>query len=220
MIKKLLVTAVLSLASMSASATTLVDGGFEAKGAALPVTNYCYDGLATPGGPACAASPWVGGGVIISGSGPWGGVAAPEGGYYGFVQIDQTVSQSFTATANAKGSINWVDRNRPGNLAQNYKVTLSNGVWTYTLGNYSGDLFTFAPRTSADFWLVSGDTYTVAFKGLTTYDGTGATDRTVFIDNVALTTMAVPEPATWAMLVVGFGLVGLARRRSNAVVAA
>ena len=33
-------------------------------------------------------------------------------------------------------------------------------------------------------------------------------------------TATVPEPATWAMLVVGFGLVGFARRRRTAVVAA
>jgi hypothetical protein len=31
---------------------------------------------------------------------------------------------------------------------------------------------------------------------------------------------AVPEPATWAMLLVGFGLVGLARRRQVRTVAA
>lgn len=33
-------------------------------------------------------------------------------------------------------------------------------------------------------------------------------------------TPAVPEPATWAMLIAGFGLVGLARRRRGAKVAA
>lgn len=38
------------------------------------------------------------------------------------------------------------------------------------------------------------------------------------IDNLVLS--AVPEPATWAMLVVGFGMVGFAARRRTAAVAA
>jgi hypothetical protein len=32
--------------------------------------------------------------------------------------------------------------------------------------------------------------------------------------------MAVPEPASWAMLIAGFGLVGAAARRRRTVVAA
>jgi len=39
------------------------------------------------------------------------------------------------------------------------------------------------------------------------------------LDNVSLTA-AVPEAATWAMMVVGFGLVGVAARRRSATVAA
>ena len=31
---------------------------------------------------------------------------------------------------------------------------------------------------------------------------------------------AVPEPTTWAMMIMGFGLVGSAMRRRNAVLAA
>jgi hypothetical protein len=37
--------------------------------------------------------------------------------------------------------------------------------------------------------------------------------------NAAMVTMAVPEPGTWAMLIVGFGLVGAARRRRGATTA-
>ena len=42
---------------------------------------------------------------------------------------------------------------------------------------------------------------------------------TAGLDNVSLTA-AVPEAATWAMMVVGFGLVGVAARRRSATVAA
>ncbi|QXQ08678.1 PEPxxWA-CTERM sorting domain-containing protein [Sphingosinicellaceae bacterium] len=40
-----------------------------------------------------------------------------------------------------------------------------------------------------------------------------------FLDGVSLTA-AVPEPATWGLMLVGFGAVGItARRRSNVVAA-
>ena len=38
--------------------------------------------------------------------------------------------------------------------------------------------------------------------------------------NISFTTTAVPEPTTWALIVVGFGLVGFAARRRKGVVAA
>jgi hypothetical protein len=52
------------------------------------------------------------------------------------------------------------------------------------------------------------------------YSGGGA-DRT-FIDNVFIGTLAgaVPEPASWAMLIAGFGLTGAAMRRRRVAVAA
>ena len=37
-------------------------------------------------------------------------------------------------------------------------------------------------------------------------------------DNVAIQTAAVPEPATWGMMILGFGLVGSAMRRRSAAV--
>ena len=40
------------------------------------------------------------------------------------------------------------------------------------------------------------------------------------LDNVSISGGSVPEPATWAMLIAGFGLVGLASRRRRGVVAA
>jgi choice-of-anchor C domain-containing protein len=40
------------------------------------------------------------------------------------------------------------------------------------------------------------------------------------LDNVNVSLVAVPEPATWAMLILGFGMVGAASRRRRTVVAA
>ena len=41
-----------------------------------------------------------------------------------------------------------------------------------------------------------------------------------FYADAALTGQGIPEPASWAMLIAGFGLVGAARRRQNLVVSA
>ena len=39
------------------------------------------------------------------------------------------------------------------------------------------------------------------------------------IDNFALSAQAVPEPATWAMMIAGFGLAGAALRRQRLLAA-
>ena len=206
------VAALLLVASTGASATALVDGGFEARGAATPVSRYCYDGFAIVD-PACAASPWTGGGVIKSGNGDWGNTIAAEGNFYGFVQSSQTLSQSFTATQSGIGRLTWLDANRTNNGGlQNYDVTLSDGTATTLLGSYTSGFGGFVARTVSGFGVITGTNYTVSFIGKST------DDRTAFIDGVSVS--AVPEPATWAMLMIGFGLVGAVSRRRRMVVAA
>ena len=204
-----------------ASATTLVDGGFEAKGAALPVNNYCYDNQ-NAGDGVCAASPWVNlgsnSGVIRTGSGAWGGVAAATGSYYGFIQVAGSLGQSFVATENGTATASWVDTNRPGyGSLQSYDVWIDQGMTSQLVGNYAAAVGGWVSRTSSSFALVNGQSYTLRFTGLAT------SDATAFIDNVALNvtpSAAVPEPASWAMLIAGFGLVGAAARRRRATVAA
>lgn len=210
----ILAAALVLAAPVAAGATTLLDGSFEIEGAALPVTNYCYDGFATPGGPACAPGAWVGGGVILSGSGAWGGTTTPSGGYFGFVQSTSVVSQSFTATESGTGVVSWIDTNRAniGGL-QSYDVTIFDGVGSVNIGTYTSAIGSFVARNSSTFTLTNGTTYTLRFTGLSSQD------RTAFIDNVVLaaTPSAIPEPATWMILVAGFGLVGFAARRRTAI---
>lgn len=212
---KLLLTSIVLAASTSAtsgaSATALVDGGFEARGAATPVTRFCYAGFAVVD-PACAASAWTGGGVIKSGNGDWGGTIAAEGDFYGFVQGTSVLSQSFTATQSGTGTLTWFDANRSGQGGlQSYDVALFDGVTTTLLGNYTSAFGSFAARSVSGFFLTNGTNYTVSFTGLTTYVGTSDSDRTAFIDGAALS--SVPEPSSWAMMLAGFGLVGFAARR-------
>jgi hypothetical protein len=50
---------------------------------------------------------------------------------------------------------------------------------------------------------------------------TGSSDNVgPLLDNVLVTQGVIPEPASWAMLIAGFGLVGTAMRRRRTAVAA
>lgn len=178
------------------------------------MTQYCYDGFATANA-ACAPGAWVGNGVIASGNGAWGGTTTPHGAYYGFVQGNGSLSQTFVADGNGIGTVSWLDANRTnyGGI-QTYDVTIFDGTSTTSLGTYTSAAGGFVARNSASFTLVSGTGYTLAFNGLAT------NDSTAFIDDVSLGVTAVPEPVTWALLMIGFGLVGAAARRRNGVVVA
>jgi hypothetical protein len=212
MFSRFLAAAFVFAAPVVAGATTLIDGSFETKGSDTPVTRYCYDGFATADGP-CAASPWVGNGIIHTGEGAWGSPAAPDGIYLAFVQGSGVLSQSFTATATSGLAVNWFDAARVGySGSKTYSVSITHGVMTTVVGTYTASTVPFIAETSANFGVVAGETYTLSFTGI------GNEDRTAFIDNVSLTT--VPEPASWALLVTGFGLVGFAARRRSAAVSA
>lgn len=53
------------------------------------------------------------------------------------------------------------------------------------------------------------------------FGGAGAFGQSnLYSDNLTFTTNAVPEPASWAMLMTGFGLAGAALRRRRAALAA
>jgi len=57
---------------------------------------------------------------------------------------------------------------------------------------------------------------------LTFYAQANGTDTDAAFTNIALTaaSAAMPEPASWALLIVGFDLVGFAARRRSAAVTA
>jgi hypothetical protein len=75
-----------------------------------------------------------------------------------------------------------------------------------------------------------GGTFSLKFNGITVFsgnpplnfpapqllllgDGSFSANANVFIRSYSFTTGAVPEPASWAMMIAGFGLVGSAMRR-------
>jgi hypothetical protein len=63
----------------------------------------------------------------------------------------------------------------------------------------------------------SNGTFTMSFRGV----GGGNVNIGPILDNVSVTQGAIPEPASWAMLIAGFGLVGaVQRKRKTAILAA
>ena len=112
----------------------------------------------------------------------------------------------------------------------------SSGTATYTTSN-SITAFSFdwgTPDTYNTLTFRSGATVVASFTGTGLSAGNygytfttaqdvnnvdfSSTQRAFEIDNVSVT--AVPEPTTWALLIVGFGMVGVAARRRAGVVAA
>ena len=102
-----------------------------------------------------------------------------------------------------------------------FKFKFSEGVFTLQ----SIDFLNFNDGLQAVFTSSSGAVQTVGtagtvnfgsgFSGITSFvlsSANGGTDRNFVIDNVKLAG-AVPEPATWVMMLLGFGAMGVSMRR-------
>ena len=81
---------------------------------------------------------------------------------------------------------------------------------TYTVGTVTGTLAVPAPSSTTFIGFIDSSPITATFT------------NNKELDTIRFTTGsgAVPEPASWALLVVGFGLVGVAARRRSSVVTA
>ena len=194
----------------SAAQAQLADGSFETQ--AGSVSNFCYFNAASPGGPACPTGAWTGSGTgfQIETNLAWPGAPTPDGTHYAFVQGTGTLSQTFVADASGLFAISWLAAGRPPGVEfgdETYTLTV-NGQSLGTFSTTTGQPFT--QMISDPFAFILGTSYTLSFNGLPS-----SADNTAFIDAVQLTP-AVPEPRTWAMMLLGFGVVGaLIRRRSK-----
>jgi hypothetical protein len=87
-----------------------------------------------------------------------------------------------------------------------FAVDVLGGTLTHTGGTTNN----LGWITYTGTFVASGTSATIAFSGSQATDNAG-----LFLDAVSVTG-AVPEPATWAMLILGMGLVGGAMRRQTA----
>ena len=191
---------------------------FAAAAAAAPPSGveYCYyhsSGVhaAGDGGAWDGAN---GGGLQVEDNSPWPGQPTPDGSYYAFIQNAGYIEQTFTASSTGLFTLSWLDAGRPSGCCagnQHYNVLLS-GLTVASFDTVTSQAF--GAKTSSAFHLTGGQSYTVRFQGTRT-----SGDDTAFIDRVALNS-AAPEPAAWALMIVGFGSAGAMLRRRRVATAA
>ncbi len=226
-----LTAAALTAAATPAAAAVLVqyqfsgNTGTEASEAAINVATG-LTGLSLVRGPGLAAT--AGANSLNS----TGFSTDTANDYYGF---GFTVGAGSTATVNQLIFGSQASGTGPGFI--NVLASVDNGAFT-TVGSYAlqasvnnSQTLTFATPLSAlsrvEFRLVAanntnanGDTGIGAagtFR-VTNFQPTGANTPFTIDGSVGRVIGAVPEPATWGMMVAGFGLVGgMLRRRSTAV---
>jgi hypothetical protein len=228
--RALILAAAVSIAASGAHANLLVNSGFETPdllGNPTPVFpsnlsgipgNYAYPGAS---GPATFAG-WTydGGAGLINtsgGSNAWYGNSPPSGSdgiQFAFVQGSGTLSQTFISSVAGSASINWLAGGRPDfgpyNGAQQYDVFLN-----------SSPIGTFSTTSGQAFAVTTGTGLLTVGSNTLSFKGAGLGDNTAFVDDVNVA--AVPEPATWAMLLLGFaglGFVGYRRKNKMAFKAA
>jgi hypothetical protein len=211
MIKRLLIaTAALGLlaaASVAHAGSLLMNGDFEAGN--IGATNYTY-----PGGDYYS---WTYGGsalVNAQAGNAWYGGAAPAGfggDQFAALQSTSTLSQSFF-TPGGTLDLTWLAGGRPNFGAyagdQSYAIEIDGHV----VGGYS--TVSDQSFTSESLLLtgLSTGVHTLTFQGLS------GSDETAFLDNVSVA--GVPEPATWAMMILGLGGLGVVLRRRPAALLA
>ena len=212
-----LALAAAAVAGPALAATQIADGGFETQGSSVAPGGYCYFGMATGGGPACGAGAWqgVGAGLQDETNQPWPGQPTDDGSKYGFVQGLGELAQVFTADTTGAFTLSWMDAGRPrsggydGNQTYDVLLVSNFGADTVSLGSFATtDYQPFTARSTGLFNLAAGETYALVFRG------TGDGDHTSFIDGVSLAG-AVPEPASWALMLLGFSGLGATLRASR-----
>lgn len=157
-----------------------------------------------------------------------GYVDSPTGGNYlaaDGAYITRNINQTITGLTPGQDyvlSFDWAG-------AQQYGWTgegdLTDGInWTVSLG---GQSFTTATIHNAAKGFIPWRTQTFTFQPTSSTavlsflaHGPVGVPPFALLDHVSLTSGAVPEPATWAMLIVGFGLIGGMVRRRRGLAAA
>jgi PEP-CTERM motif len=128
------------------------------------------------------------------------GVGAALTTFLDFAQLSQNLTFNFLYTTNDRDGANF---DRAGYIINNVEFQLS-PAFSPGPSNFSGSV-TFAVNT--------GDSFGFYVRSLDS--GFGRADILVTGDLFA--GGAVPEPATWAMMIIGFGLTGSAMRRRSSI---
>lgn len=124
-----------------------------------------------------------------------------------------TLSQTFDTVAGTAYTVNYFFAEQQGDdPAQRFAVSVNGGAAVYS-GTPALNAWTAGPALT---FLGTGSPTTLTFQDATPSDAGGGSN--LALDGISLTAVgaapgAVPEPATWAMMMAGFGAMGAALRR-------
>lgn len=93
-------------------------------------------------------------------------------------------------------------------------VSINNGAATLLTNVINSDPSGFEWESKSFSWVADATSAQITILGAAS--GSLSNDAGILLDNVAFTATPVPEPATYAMLLAGLGLVGFAVRRRAA----
>ena len=204
---KLLCALLLGMASLSAQATTtLVNSSFETNNVGGGYL-YSHDGVQAAG--------WSftdGSGVSSNGTAWYG--QATDGNYFAFLQNSALLKQTINveSAADLAFSFDLAQRRAYNNGgAQTIAVTFDDLVLG-TFNPYADNGWDTWKRYSVEASNVTAGEHVISFVGL---NPNHAYDTAVFLDKVSLNVTPVPEPETYAMLLIGLGTMGCLKRRKQ-----
>lgn len=201
------------------------------------LTNGSFEALIVTAADQCQGGPWC----VRSFASTPGWTQLGDG--VDLINNNYTQPTGFDVLVSASNGINYLDMNQAGSLGGVFQTVIATPGLTYDLSldtsawalNSIGGVLGYElydPTTSnilasGSFTNATGGVWTTrTLSAIATSNSIGVRIQALFsaqagpgLDNVILTASqvnAVPEPATWGMMIVGFALVGSTLRRRNA----
>ncbi|WP_416907024.1 MAG: PEPxxWA-CTERM sorting domain-containing protein [Polymorphobacter sp.] len=128
------------------------------------------------------------------------------------VELDTNGNSSmFVDLARGHYEVSYYYSPRPGRSAATNGISLLDGTRLLDSVTGAGASQTVWQQRSVAFFTLGGP---LTFQATGNSEGVGG-----YLDDISLSSVTVPEPASWAMLIAGFGLVGAAARRRRRIAA-
>jgi hypothetical protein len=208
----------LSAASTAGASELLNNGGFENLGSAVPegwggYTYYAGAQVGLPGWTIDAGSV-----DVTTNASAWSPAYEGQNGLDINGWDAGTISQSFGTILGELYTVSFAYSRNAASAPNPATATVSAGgsfldVTAANDGSF-GSANNFLWKTGSFTFVGTGNNETITLAA--TVPGNGG----VFFDNVSVSGAAVPEPATWALMIGGFGMAGATLRRRRAIGAA